>query len=50
MSWKAQLQDRMLTVSEAGSLAEAALQLNGVFRVAQDTCDQYTYNMQLRCQ
>ena len=50
MRWKAQLQDRMLTVSEAGSLAEAALQLNGVFRVAQDTCDQYTYNMQLRCQ
>ena len=45
-----QLQDRTLTISEAGSLAEAALQLNGVFRAAQDACDQYTYNMQLRCQ
>ena len=47
---EAQLQDRMLIISEAGSLAEVALQLNGVFQAAQDTCDQYTYNMQLRCQ
>ena len=47
---EAQLQDRMLTISEAGSLAEAALQLNGVFQAAQNACDQYTYNMQLRCQ
>ena len=47
---EAQLQDRMLTISEAGSLAEAAFQLNGVFQTAQDACDQYTYNMQLRCQ
>ena len=47
---EAQLQDRMLIISEAGSLAEEALQLNGVFQAAQDACDQYTYNMQLRCQ
>ncbi len=46
----AQLQDRNLAISEAGSLAEAALQLNAVFRAAQDACDQYTYNMQLHCQ
>lgn len=47
---EAQLQDRMLIISEAGTLAEAALRLNGVFKVAQDACDQYTYNMQLHCQ
>lgn len=46
---EAQLQDRMLTISEAGSLAEAALQLNGVFQAAQDACDQYTHNVQTRC-
>ena len=45
-----QLVDRMLTISNAGSLAEAALQLNGVFQAAQAACDQYVYNMQLRCQ
>ena len=44
------MQDRVLTISEAGSLAEAALQLNGVFEAAQAACDQYIYNVQLRCQ
>lgn len=47
---EAQLKDRTLTISNAGTLAEAALQLSGVFQAAQDACDQYTYNMQLRCQ
>jgi hypothetical protein len=47
---EAQLQDRMLIISEAGTLEEAALRLNGVIKAAQDACDQYTYNMQLRCQ
>jgi hypothetical protein len=47
---EAQLQDRMLIISEAGTLAEAALRLNGVIKAAQDACDQYTYNIQLRCQ
>lgn len=47
---EAQLQDRMLIISEAGTLAEAALRLNGVFQAAQAACDQYTYNVQLRCQ
>ena len=45
-----QLVDRMLTIANAGSLAEAALQLNGVFQAAQAACDQYIYNVQLRCQ
>lgn len=47
---EAQLQDRMLAISNAGTLAEAALQLNSVFESAQAACDQYIYNMQLRCQ
>jgi len=47
---EAQLQDRRLTISNAGTLAEAALQLSGVFQAAQDACDQYIYNVQLRCQ
>jgi len=47
---EAQLQERTIQISEAGSLAEAALQLNGVFRAAQEACDQYTYNTQRRCQ
>ena len=47
---EARLVDRMLTVTNAGSLAEAALQLNGVFQAAQNACDQYIYNTQLRCQ
>ena len=44
------LADRMLTISTTGSLAEAALQLNGVFKAAQEACDQYIYNVQYRCQ
>ena len=47
---EAQLQDRSMTISDAGTLAEAALQLSGVFQAAQDACDQYIYNVQLRCQ
>ena len=47
---EAQLQDRMLIISETGTLAEAALRLNGVFQAAQDACDQYTHNVQTRCQ
>jgi cell division septum initiation protein DivIVA len=47
---EAQLNQRTIAVSQAGSLAEAALQLNGVFKAAQAACDQYTHNTQLRCQ
>lgn len=47
---EAQMRVRRLTISKAGSLAEAALQLNDVFKAAQDACDQYTQNMLLRCQ
>lgn len=46
---EAQLNQRTIAVSEAGSLAEAVLRLNGVFGAAQAACDQYVRNVQQRC-
>ena len=39
------LQNREITITNAGSIAEAALQLNGVFTAAQDACQQYIENI-----
>ena len=44
------LEQRTLTVEQSGSLAEAALQLSGVFEAAQAACEQYAENIRLRCQ
>lgn len=41
------LADRTLKIDQAGSLAEAALQLNGVFEAAQAACLQYSENIKL---
>ena len=49
-SMESQLNDRTIAIAEAGSLAEAVLELNGVFAAAQDACDQYIQNTKLRCQ
>lgn len=38
-----QLEDRQLRMQKAGSIAEAALQLNGVFEAAQAAADQYRF-------
>ena len=38
---QAQLADRTIKIENAGSIAEASLQLNGIFTAAQDTCQQY---------
>lgn len=38
--------DRQLRISEAGSIAEASLALNGVFEAAQNACSQYIENIQ----
>lgn len=38
---------RRIELSEAGSIAMAALKLNGVFEAAQRAADQYLYNLQL---
>lgn len=42
---KEQLQDKQITISESGSIAEAALKLNKVFEVAQASADQYLKNI-----
>jgi len=40
-----QLADRELKISQAGSIAEAALQVNRVFEAAQLAADQYLENI-----
>ncbi len=42
---EAQLTDRTLDLEKAGSIAEAALQVNGVFQTAQDAAAQYLENI-----
>lgn len=44
-----QLQERNLAISEAGSMAEAVLRLNGVFDAAEAACKQYEENIRSRC-
>lgn len=39
------LSDRTIKIDKAGSIAEAALQLSGVFEAAQEACRQYTENI-----
>lgn len=39
------LEDRRLRVERAGSIAEAALSVNGIFERAQETADQYLENI-----
>lgn len=41
-----QLNDRKIIIENAGSIAEASLQLNGVFEAAQNAAAQYLENMQ----
>ena len=41
------LASRTIAIDNAGSIAEAALQLNGVFEAAQRACAQYTDNIRL---
>lgn len=41
----AKLQSRELTISNAGSIAEASLQLSGVFEAAQTAGEQYLQNI-----
>ena len=42
---QAQLDNRQIVINEAGSIAEAALQLNGVFEAAQNAAAQYLENI-----
>lgn len=43
---EAALAERQLKVGQAGSIAEAALQLSGIFETAQKAADQYLANVQ----
>ena len=45
-----ELQSREIAIKEAGSLAEAALQLSGVFEAAQEAADLYLENVKQRCE
>ena len=45
---RGQLESRKITIRNCGSLAEAAMQLNGVFEAAQAACQQYTENIRDR--
>jgi cell division septum initiation protein DivIVA len=41
-----QLNSREVAIEKSGSIAEAALQLSGVFEAAQKAADIYLYNLQ----
>lgn len=43
------LDEKILKLSSAGSIAEAALKLNGVFEAAQAAADQYVASLQAAC-
>ena len=40
-----QLKDRNILIAKAGSIAEASLEINKIFEVAQKTADQYLENI-----
>ena len=42
------LEDKYIAIDNAGSIAEASLQINGVFSAAQQAADQYLQNVSLR--
>ncbi|MBR2422374.1 MAG: hypothetical protein IKB09_08510 [Oscillospiraceae bacterium] len=48
LNMRQQLNDRTIAIENCGSLAEAALQLNGIFEAAQAACEQYTQNIRSR--
>lgn len=41
-----QLEDKRIAIDNAGSIAQAALQLNGIFEAAQKAADQYLENIE----
>lgn len=45
---RAELEDRRLTLEKTGSIAEAALTVNGVFEAAQAAADQYLTSIKSR--
>ena len=45
---KARMEDRRIRLEESGSIAEAALKLNGIFEAAQKAADQYLDSVRAR--
>lgn len=45
-SLRSALDDKEIKIAKAGSIAEAALELNGIFEAAQKAADQYLTNIQ----
>lgn len=46
---KEKLDSKKIAIDESGSIAEAALKLNGIFEVAQVTAKQYLFNIEEKC-
>ena len=46
---KKQLEDKRLNIEKLGSIAEASLQINGVFTAAEAAAAQYVENVKSRC-
>jgi len=44
------LENKTIAIDQAGSIAEAALQLNGIFKASQDASQQYLDNVRQLCQ
>ncbi len=42
-----EVENKRIWAKEIGSIAEASLQLNGVFHAAQEACDQYVENIKM---
>ena len=45
---RTQLEDKNITITKCGSLAEACLELNRVFEAAQSAAEQYVRNIKAR--
>lgn len=43
------LNSKKILVEEAGNLAEASLKLNNIFEIAQQSADQYLFNIKEKC-
>lgn len=43
------LNSKRILVEEAGTLAEASLKLNNIFEIAQQSADQYLFNVKEKC-
>ena len=46
---KSKLESKKITIEESGSIAEAALKLNGIFENAEETAKQYLLNIKEKC-